>query len=370
MIISKREEAGWNRDSCNTSGNAEYRRERSERRELYTTTMAASTPKHQTIDTLAESYTHGLSPLTSTSRNEPLRTFLFGDHIAHSMAPLLHKTLFASINVPWTYKLNETPDLSLLQPSVTKSDVIGCAVTMPHKVPAVELVDALTDEGKKIGAINTIFTRVNGKGEKIYVGTNTDCIGVRESFLQNCPGVLEKARGRPALVIGGGGACRSAVYALDEWLGASEVYMVSREPQEVVDVTKSFQENGFKGKIVHVQTLEQAKSLPLPFLAVGTVPDFPPKSEGEILARQITEEFLGREGGERGVMLEMCYHPRPRTELYDIAEKKGWKVLPGTEAMIYQGVAQQVLWAELPLEKFAKGVEEAKRVVGEELAKH
>lgn len=251
--------------------------------------------------------------------------------------------------------------------------MIGCAVTMPHKVPAVELVHELTDEGRKIGAINTIFKRVSPSGQKILVGTNTDCIGVRESFLQNIPGVLEKAKGKPALVIGGGGACRSAVYALDEWLGASCVYMVSREPQEVIDVTKSFQENGFKGEIVHVETLEQAKAMPLPFLAVGTVPDFPPKSEGEILARQITEEFLGRElgsGEDRGVMLEMCYHPRPRTALFEIAEGYGWKVLPGTEAMIYQGVAQQVLWTEKPLSEFGEAVREAERVVGEELAKH
>jgi quinate dehydrogenase len=64
----------------------------------------------------------------------------------------------------------------------------------------------------------------------------------------------------------------------------------------------------------------------------------------------------------------MCYHPKLRTAFFDAAEKAGWMVLPGTESIIYQAVAQQVLWTELPLETFK--LDEVKRVVSEELLKH
>jgi quinate dehydrogenase len=46
---------------------------------------------------------------------------------------------------------------------------------------------------------------------------------------------------------------------------------------------------------------------------------------------------------KKGVVLEMCYHPQIRTRFYEAVEKMGWKVLPGMESMICQGVAQQVL---------------------------
>jgi hypothetical protein len=66
-----------------------------------------------------------------------------------------------------------------------------------------------------------------------YIGANTDCIGVREAFRKSIPMVEEEANGRNAMVLGGGGACRAAVYALKRWLGAGTVYFVNRDRQEV-----------------------------------------------------------------------------------------------------------------------------------------
>ena len=58
---------------------------------------------------------------------------------------------------------------------------------MPHKITFTREVDELTEEGSVIGAINTIFMRKDHEGRTRYIGTNTDCIGVRDAFLQNCP---------------------------------------------------------------------------------------------------------------------------------------------------------------------------------------
>jgi quinate dehydrogenase len=317
-------------------------------------------------DILKLSYTYGSSPLSLNSRNEPLTTFLFGYPIAHSMAPALHASLFKGLSIPWTYTLCESPSTSLFLPTLRSPNVIGCAVTMPHKVSLVSAVDAITDEGRMIGAINTVFLRKSPTGKLRYIGTNTDCVGVREAFLRNFPDVLTRSNGAPALVIGGGGACRSAVYTLWKWLGASKIYMVNRLESEVLAIIESFRSTGFDGELVWVGSVEQAEALESPALVVGTVPDFPPKEEGEIIAREIVNVFMGKE--KKGYVLEMCYHPQPRTAFFELAEEAGWKVLPGTESMIYQGVAQQVLWTELPLEEFK--LTEAKRTVDEALLKH
>lgn len=74
---------------------------------------------------------------------------------------------------------------------------------MPHKISFIPLVDELTPEGAAISAINTVFIRRDQAGKNRYIGTNTDGIGVLESFLN-----------RPALAIGAGDVCavQSIIY--------------------------------------------------------------------------------------------------------------------------------------------------------------
>jgi quinate dehydrogenase len=302
-------------------------------------------------NTLAESFQYGSSMFQSPEdRQLPRQTYLFGFPIAHSLAPLLHSSLFKSVQVPWTYSLVESKNkadfLKIRDPSC-----IGCAVTMPHKIIFMSEVDTVTEEGRIIGALNTVFKRKDSTGKIKYIGTNTDCIGIREAFLQNSPNVLASSVGKPALVIGGGGTCRSAVYTLWKWMGASEIYIVNRFREEVIDIIASFEAcPEFTSKLIHVETVEQAKALQSPALIVSAVPDIEPKTPQEIVAKDIVANFLGR--NEKGVILEMCYHPHPRTKFFELAEGKGWEVIPGTEAMIYQGIAQQVLWLEMPSSNF------------------
>jgi quinate dehydrogenase len=36
---------------------------------------------------------------------------------------------------------------------------------------------------------------------------------------------------------------------------------------------------------------------------------------------------------EKGALLEMCYHPSPKTEIAGLATNLGWQVIIGTEAV-------------------------------------
>jgi len=108
---------------------------------------------------------------------------------------------------------------------------------------------------------------------------------------------------------------------------------------------------GFGDSLLHVKTVAQATALAAPGAIVSCIPNFPPRTNDELEARWVIETFLGKE--EKGAILEMCYHPTPYTEIAEISKREGWKVILGTEAMIYQGLEQDRLWtgktlAELP----------------------
>ena len=328
-------------------------------------TMATVKPSTLEANILLDSHGQStLGPQIVASKSLSFRTYLFGYPIAHSLAPLVHSTLFKELCVPWTYTLFESLSVADFLAKLKATDCIGSAITMPHKVTFVKNVDDLTDEAHAIGAINTVFLRRGADGSTRYIGANTDCIGVREAFLRNVPGIRAQSDGRPALIVGAGGACRATAYALWRWMGSSRIYLVNRSKFEVYAVITHFESvPGFAGELVHVQTMEEAAELETPALIVGCVPDLPPKERAEILTRDIAETFLRRP--EKGHVLEMAYHPKPITAFYSLAREYGWDVLPGTEPMIYQGVAQQSLWMDRPSDEFP--VQRAREVIKQAL---
>jgi len=223
---------------------------------------------------------------------------------------------------------------------------------MPHKVAIMPELDELTPEGRAVGACNTVVWK-NSK----LIGTNTDIVGVRESFYQNVPS--SRFEGKPGLVLGGGGAARSAVYALVEYMGCKTVYLVNRDPAEVDAVIAWCKSQGYGDGLVHVSTSAQAAGLEGPGAIVACVPNYPPVTDAEWEARRVFECFLNKP--HKGAILEMCYHPAPWTDIAKISKNAGWEVILGTEAMIYQGFEQARLWtgrqmSELPVEKAKEAV--------------
>ncbi|GAD92730.1 quinate dehydrogenase, putative [Paecilomyces variotii No. 5] len=312
---------------------------------------AEMSPTYQTpsdLDAvLKDSFRYGSSLLNQRPKQKG-NAYLLGYPIKHSLAPTLHNTLFDLRRLPWTYHRLESKEKQDLVNLLSQPESVGAAVTMPHKVSFIPLVDDLTEEARGIGAINTVFIRLDNSGKRKYIGTNTDTVGIRESFLRNStPDQLKRGKGSPGLVIGAGGACRSAIYALHHWLHVDEIYIVNRLQSEVEEIISSFSKvSSFKAKLRFVGSPDEAKSLPAPFFVVGTVPDFPPQTDGEKIARQCIEALMTRSDESQGVVLEMCYHPTTRTSFAVFTENAGWKVIPGTEPMIWQGIAQQVLWTE------------------------
>jgi shikimate dehydrogenase len=95
----------------------------------------------------------------------------------------------------------------------------GVNVTVPHKVAACSLVDAVEPLAARIGAVNTIDVRPDGQ----LSGRNTDAPGFVRGLRAS---ELEPRR---CVILGGGGAARGIVHGLLEQTRA-EIAWVSREP--------------------------------------------------------------------------------------------------------------------------------------------
>ncbi|KAJ8110857.1 hypothetical protein OPT61_g6403 [Boeremia exigua] len=291
--------------------------------------------------------------------------YLFGYPIAHSMSPLFHNTVYAALGLDWNQFFLESKDMDLFLKVRQDPKFYGASVTMPHKVAILSHLDEITEEGREVGAVNTLFLKEDPTtGKRIFCGTNTDVVGVRDAFVYNVKDRAAVYENRPAMVVGGGGAARSAVYALRKWMKASKIYLVNRDRNEVKAVIDECTARGFGESLIDVSTVAQAEELEGVGAIVACVPDFPPKTPEEKEARAVLETFLNKP--HKGAILEMCYHPSPWTEIAGISEKAGWQLILGTEAMIYQGLEQDRYWTGKPVSELPK--EKVQAVIAAKLA--
>ncbi len=193
-----------------------------------------------------------------------------------------------------------------------------------------------------LGACNNVYLTKEGK----LRGTNTDWKGIRGCLLSGTKSGLNEGKGKPALIIGAGGASRAALYALFADLEREEIYIVNRDVKEVADLledSKAYASNSTRQpRLRHVTSVAEVEGLQTPHYIVGTVPDFEAKTDEEINARKIIETFLRKE--EKGVLLDMCYKPR-NTRLLSLRRETGWSVFDGTGVRARQIEEQWRLWA-------------------------
>ena len=92
---------------------------------------------------------------------------------------------------------------------------------MPHKEAALALVERVSDEARRIGAVNTIVVGADG----LLEGSNTDGYGFLAHLKAAAP--LWRAKNGAAVILGAGGAARAIAVALLD-AGMGEVRLVNR----------------------------------------------------------------------------------------------------------------------------------------------
>jgi shikimate dehydrogenase len=143
--------------------------------------------------------------------------------VAHSRSPRLHGFWLAAHGIDGAYvPLAVRPeDLAQAVAALPLLGFRGANVTVPHKEAALAACAEVSDEARRIGAVNTLVVGDDGRLE----GRNTDGFGFLENLKAGAPGW--SAASGPAVLLGAGGAARAIAVALLD-AGAPEIRIVNR----------------------------------------------------------------------------------------------------------------------------------------------
>jgi shikimate dehydrogenase len=154
---------------------------------------------------------------------------LIGANIQQSLSPALHEDAFAAIGLVGHYHLMDIDvlpgrHLDELLAAARTAGFAGVNVTFPFKEAVIPRLDAVSEEARQIGAVNTVVIDAAGR----TTGHNTDRSGFRAAFIEAFG--ADAARRQAVLQLGAGGAGRAVAFALrDLGVGSLQVYDVDRE---------------------------------------------------------------------------------------------------------------------------------------------
>ena len=227
---------------------------------------------------------------------------LIGEKLGHSYSKEIHNLI-----ADYGYELREVKREEL-GAFMTERAFSGINVTIPYKKSVIDYLDVISDDAKKIGAVNTV---VNRDG-KLY-GYNTDFYGLKALLIHNGVSV----RNKKVLILGSGGTSDTA-YNVVTGLNAKEAIKVSRTKKD--------------GFVTYDEAarLHSDADVIINATPVGMYPD----DDGVPVNIGLFPSL--------SAVIDAIYHPL-RTNLVSDAEKRGIKACGG----LYMLVAQAVYAAAL-----------------------
>src|SRR5438309_7454429 len=135
--------------------------------------------------------------------NPRARVGVLGDPVAHSLSPQMQNAALRECKIDMQYaRFHILPnELGEALNLVCELNFIGVNLTVPHKIAALEHVDDVDPDARRIGAVNTISFK--GKTAR---GFNTDGRGFSRAIRDEFSVDLRDMR---VLVLGAGGAGRA-----------------------------------------------------------------------------------------------------------------------------------------------------------------
>lgn len=231
---------------------------------------------------------------------------LLGRTLRHSYSPQIHALLG-----DYEYRLFEVEPQDL-EAFLKKREFGGINVTIPYKKDVLPYLSGISDNAKRIGAVNTIIVKEDGG---LY-GDNTDYDG----FLRLVQKSGFQVKGKKALVLGTGGASLPISAVLSD-LGAREVVFISRSG-----------ENNYQNLSRHADADFIVNTTP-----VGMYPN-------NLKAPLSLSEFPKLSG-----VLDIVYNPQ-KTKLILDAERLGIPAYSGLLMLVAQGkrAAELFLGHDIP----------------------
>ena len=146
-----------------------------------------------------------------------IKAAVLGSPIQHSLSPIIHQRAYDLLGWNWSYERHEVTS-GQLKEFLEKylGQFRGLSLTMPLKEEALNLIDNISDLGKRVNGVNTlIFDELQSRGE------NTDVQGFIDALAFH-----EIAIPRVVTILGGGATARAAIAAVDS--RAQQINVFSR----------------------------------------------------------------------------------------------------------------------------------------------
>ncbi len=253
---------------------------------------------------------------------------VYGSPIAHSASPAMHNAAFAALGLNWRYLAFEV-DPKNLQAAIAGARAMGFAglnLTVPHKLLAVDVVDALDESAKKWGAVNTI--RFGPEGA---MGFNTDADAIVTSLRED---LKLEPRGAKVLLLGAGGAGQTAALRLASE-HVAELYLVNRTETKAEAVAGEIIER-FPSVKVSVGYPKTPVDLVINATSLGLKPDdASPLDEKQFSLKQTR------------CVYDMIYRPA-ETVLLHAAKTAGCRTANGLGMLLHQGAKAFEIWTGQP----------------------
>ena len=267
---------------------------------------------------------------------------IFGYPLAHSLSPLMYETAIEHLHLSFRFQLYEVrpQDLPAAVQEIRTPGVHGVCVTIPHKETIAPLLDGLSEEAQRVGAVNL----VHRDGDRL-LGHNTDGIGFLRSLREE--GRLDP-RDRRVLLLGAGGAARAVASQLSQERVLS-LTIANRTLARAQALAAQVEElsPGVKVQAVSLRGPEVAQAAKEADLIVNTTSLGLAHLKGGDDALPLSPQHIR----PTQVVMDLVYNPL-ETSLLRLAGERGARTLGGLGMLIYQGAENFRIWtgSELPVE--------------------
>lgn len=249
-------------------------------------------------------------------------TGIIGNPLSHSLSPHIHNACYKELSLNWCYvpfEADSDDAVKSLLKYAKKSNIAGFNVTMPYKETVIEMLDELTSEASKIGAVNTIKISDNKA-----TGYNTDVLAIIKVIEEKYG---ESLNDKTIVLLGAGGAAKAAASAVYS-LGCKKLFVVNRT-QKNADKLREIFKNGMLNIVLTTFDSGNLKHmLKNADIIINATPiGMFPKTEDV----PINIEYLN--AGQ--FVMDLIYRPAS-TSLIKGAARKGLKTIGGVPMFVYQ----------------------------------
>lgn len=236
---------------------------------------------------------------------------LIGKNISYSFSKSFFTEKFRIENRKDTYENFDIQDISLFPDIVRSTEGLkGLNVTVPYKESIIPFLDGLDKEAERIGAVNTIKIKKDGR----LIGYNSDHFGFAKAIEDFFP--FPK---KTALVLGSGGASKAVRYVLDTM--SFEYTVVSRRKTENA---LSYEEL--------TQKVMEDHLLIINCTPVGTYPNV--KAYPHIPYQYISHDHM---------LFDLIYNP-DKTEFLKLGFASGARISNGLKMLEQQALKSWSIW--------------------------